>query len=386
MPKLLRPLCLLLILTLTSSVAFASPQAPVKADVKINTVKNTPALTPTDQPPPVHQPLLVGVKVAPPFVIEDHGKYSGLAIDLWQQTAADHGWKFQYKPYDLKGLLDAVSSNQVDVGLGAITATAEREKRMDFSHPLTSSGLGVAVRSQQTAGWLAVVHALFSLAFLKVIVTLVILLSIIGFLMWLFERRKNPEQFGGRKSQGIFSGFWWAIVTMTTVGYGDLAPRTVPGRVIGIVWMIAALVVVSFFTASITSALTVGQLTQRISSVDDLGTMKLASVPNSTSAQWLGSKKFSYTKAKNVDDALADLAAGKIDAVVYDKPLLHYDIDQQYRGKLTVLPLVLARQDYAFALPNHSSLREAIDTSLLRRINAADWSERLKQYFGAPQP
>lgn len=382
MIKHLRPLCLLLILALLSGAAFASGQAPSSANIKIQPLKSEPALTPTDQPPQLHQPLVVGVKVAPPFVIDDHGHYSGLAIDLWQQAAADHGWKYQYKAYDLEGLLDAVSSDQVDVGVGAITATAEREKRMDFSHVLTSSGLGVAVRSQQTAGWLAVVEALFSLAFLKVIVTLVVLLLIIGLLMWFFERRKNPEQFGGKHSQGIFSGFWWAMVTMTTVGYGDLAPRTIPGRLIGMVWMIAALIVVSFFTASITSALTVGQLTQRVSNVNDLASMNLTSLPNSTSAQWLAAKHFAYTKSDNVDDALAQLAAGKTDAVIYDKPLLRYEIQQRYRGKLTVLPLVLARQDYAFALPSHSSLREPIDSSLLRRINAPDWSELLKHYFG----
>ena len=47
-----------------------------------------------------------------------------------------------------------------------------------------------------------------------------------------------------------------------------------------------------------------------------------------------------------------------------------------------MLPLVLARQDYAFALPGNSPLREAIDTSLLQRINRGDWPERLAHYFG----
>ncbi|MEO7071936.1 MAG: transporter substrate-binding domain-containing protein [Rhodanobacter sp.] len=382
MIKPLRPLGLLLLLGLCASNAFAGQQAPASTNIQIYPVQNEPALTPTDLPPPLHQPLLVGVKVAPPFVINDNGHYSGLAIDLWQQTAADHGWKYRYKAYDLKGLLAAVGSAQVDIGLGAITATADREKQMDFSHTLTSSGLGVAVRSQQTSGWLAVVGALFSLAFLKVICTLVVLLFVIGLLMWFFERRKNQEQFGGKNSQGIFSGFWWAIVTMTTVGYGDLAPRTVPGRLVGIVWMITALLVVSFFTASITSALTVGQLSQRVNRVDDLASMKLTSVSNSTSAQWLDTNRFNYAKAVSVDDALAQLATGTTDAVIYDKPLLHYNIQQQYRGKLRVLPMVLARQDYAFALPDHSSLREPIDTSLLRRINADDWAQRIKHYFG----
>lgn len=332
----------------------------------------------------LHHPLIVGIKVAPPFVIEDHGRYRGLAIDLWQEIAAENGWAYQYRPYDLKGLLDAVSHDQVDIGLGAITATAAREQRMDFSHLLTSSGLAIAVRSEQTAGWLAVVRALVSPAFLKVIGGLSLLLLLIGVLMWWFERRHNPEQFGGGRAQGIFSGFWWAMVTMTTVGYGDVAPRTVPGRLIGLVWMLTALLVVSFFTASITSALTVGQLSQRVRNADDLGSMRVTSLANSTSAGWLRSRHFDYQSSTSLDDALARLARGETDAVVYDAPLMRYDIQQHHAGQLTVLPLVLARQDYAFALPSNSPLREPIDTSLLRRINAADWPQRLREYFGAP--
>ena len=334
------------------------------------------------QPAATQKTLTVGVKVAPPFVIEKDGHYSGLAIDLWQEAAADHDWKYTYQAYDLEGLLQAVSDGKVDVGVGAITATADREKRMDFSHALTSSGLSVAVRNDQTAGWLAVVQALFSSAFLKVIGTLSLLLLIVGFLVWLFERKQNPEQFGGSRRQGIFSGFWWAMVTMTTVGYGDTAPKTVPGRLVGLVWMLAALIIVSFFTASITSALTVGQLSQRITSADDLGSMRVTSLADSTSASWLTGRSIRYEKAQDLDAALADLAAGKTDAVVYDAPLLRYDIHQHYRGKLQVLPLILARQDYAFALPNQSPLREAIDTSLLQRINAPDWPERLNKAFG----
>ncbi len=374
----------LLILSMLTGMTFAAATALASPQIKVYPISSGTAatVTPAEQLQSADQPLIVGVKVAPPFVIEDHGHYSGLAIDLWQETAADHGWKYVYKPYDLEGLLDAVSASKVDVGIGAITATAAREKRMDFAHPITSSGLGVAVRGGQTAGWLAVVRALVSPAFLKVIATLALLLFVVGFLVWMLEHERNPEQFGGTRRQGIFSGFWWAMVTMTTVGYGDTAPRTVGGRIIGLVWMLAALVVVSFFTASITSALTVGQLSDRVRSAADLGGMQVASVPASTSAAWLERQKFGYSKATDVDAALADLAAGRVDAVVYDEPLLRWNIQQHFRGKLKVLPLLLERQDYAFALPTGSRLREPIDTSMLQRINAPDWPERLKKAFG----
>ena len=388
MKPYVRSLCRLIILSLMCGMALAATPALAAAQIKVYPIAAGTAatVTPVDQLQSASQPLIVGVKVAPPFVIEDHGKYSGLAIDLWQQAAADNGWKYVYKPYDLDGLLDAVSESKVDVGIGAITATAAREKRMDFAHTMTSSGLGVAVRGGQTAGWLAVVRALVSPAFLKVIATLALLLFIVGFLVWLLEHKSNPDQFGGSRRQGIFSGFWWAMVTMTTVGYGDTAPRTVGGRIIGLFWMLAALIIVSFFTASITSALTVGQLSDRVSSAADLGGMRIASVPSSTSASWLARQKFGYTKAQDVDAALADLAAGRVDAVVYDAPLLRWDIQQHYHGKLKVLPLVLERQDYAFALPTGSRLREPINTSLLQQINAPDWPERLKKAFGEASP
>lgn len=388
MTRSLQPLCLLLLVSLLSGMAFAGTAAAKAAKVEIYPIapRTAATVTPATVLHSAQQPLIVGVKVAPPFVIEDHGHYSGLAIDLWRDIAADHGWKFVYKAYDLEGLLDAVGNDKVDVGIGAITATAAREKRMDFSHTITSSGLGVAVRGGQTAGWLAVIRALVSPAFLKVIATLALLLFVVGFLVWLLEHKRNPEQFGGTRRQGIFSGFWWAMVTMTTVGYGDTAPRTVGGRIIGLVWMLAALVIVSFFTASITSALTVGQLTDQIRSAADLGGMQIASVPSSTSANWLDRRKFGYAKAADADAALAELAAGRVDAVVYDAPLLHWDIQQHYRGKLKVLPLVLERQDYAFALPTGSRLREPIDTSLLLRINAPDWPERLQKALGDSSP
>lgn len=334
-----------------------------------------------DGPAP-ERALVVGVKVAPPFVIEDGDRYRGLAVDLWEDIAADHGWRYSYKAYDLEGLLDAVEKREVDVGLGAITVTADRERRMDFAHPITSSGLGVAVRKEEGSGWLAVVQALISPAFLKVIATLCMLLLVVGCLAWLFERKQNPEHFGGSGGKGIFAGFWWAMVTMTTVGYGDVAPRTVPGRLLGMVWMLTTLLVLSFFTASITSALTVGKLGDPIESGDEVGRLRIASVETSTSGQWLKRNQNEFQAVGSLDAGLQALVAGDVDAVVYDAPLLRWQINRDYHGRLRVLPIQLERQDYAFALPDESPLSEGIDTSLLQRINGPDWDRRLKKYLG----
>lgn len=332
--------------------------------------------------PPVARTLQVGIQVAPPFVLAEGDHYRGLAVELWEEAARANGWRFRYRAYDLPGLLAAVERGEVDVGVGAITTTAQREQRLDFSHPITSSGLAIAVRSDWAAGWTAVLRALFSLAFLKIVGVLALVLCAVGLAIWLLERRHNPDQFGGPPASGVFSGMWWAMVTMTTVGYGDLAPRTWAGRLLGGVWMLAALVIVSFFTAAITSALMLGQLTSRITEPGDLAGLRIGSVASSTSAAWLEAEHLDRIEAASLRGALRKLADGKLDVVVYDAPLLRWTLRQDIAGRLRVLPITLERQDYAFALPQGSPLREPLDRALLRRIMAPDWKSRTAQYLG----
>ncbi|MFQ6613994.1 MAG: potassium channel family protein [Fidelibacterota bacterium] len=47
--------------------------------------------------------------------------------------------------------------------------------------------------------------------------------------------------------------FWWAIVTMTTVGYGDFVPKSPQGRIFAVFVMFAGISLVSLLTASISS-------------------------------------------------------------------------------------------------------------------------------------
>src|SRR5699024_8670775 len=96
--------------------------------------------------------------------------------------------------------------------------------------------------------------------------------------VWAFERRKNPEEFRSDAPKGLADGFWWAAVTMTTVGYGDKAPKTLGGRVIGLIWMFTSVIVISSFTAAIATSLTVGQLSSTVQGVEDLGGVRAATV------------------------------------------------------------------------------------------------------------
>jgi voltage-gated potassium channel len=66
-----------------------------------------------------------------------------------------------------------------------------------------------------------------------------------GFLVTLVDRKDFPS-FG--------TGVWWAIVTLGTVGYGDVVPHTAWGRVIGSVVIVVGVTFIAFLTATVTSA------------------------------------------------------------------------------------------------------------------------------------
>lgn len=328
--------------------------------------------------------LTIGTKVAPPFVIKsDDGSLDGISIELMRRLAEQLPLKYEYKQTDLKGLISGVQDGTLDASIAALTVTAAREDVIDFSHPFYTTGLAIAVRQQGNSVWLAV-KRFFSWEFLTALAALVGLLLLVGFIVWLFERKHNDEEFGGSAAHGLGAGFWWAAVTMTTVGYGDKAPQTLGGRLVGLVWMFAAVIIISSFTAAIATSLTVGQLESRVKGVKDLPNVRVATVASSVSSDYMDAHDIHYITIKDLPAGLGLLAKGKVDAVVYDAPLLKYLANQEYPKRTRVLPGTFERQDYAIALPEGSKLREPINRAMLEIINSDEWQDVLNKYLGTP--
>ncbi|HEX5400601.1 MAG TPA: transporter substrate-binding domain-containing protein [Verrucomicrobiae bacterium] len=328
-------------------------------------------------------PLIIGTKETPPFAMKGpDGKWTGISIDLWRDMAAQLKLNYTFKEMDLDQLLAGVTNGTLTAAVAAISVTADREKTLDFTEPFFTTGLGIAVSDKTTAPWLGVLRRLFSWQFLAVVGLLVLVLLAAGFLVWLFERRGNAEQFGGKPLQGIGAGFWWSAVTMTTVGYGDKAPRTFGGRVVGFIWMFVAIVIISSFTAAITSALTVNQLGSSIHSPKDLPEVRVATVVSSTGEAYLRRQHIVYKAYPDASSALAALADDHVDAVVYDAPILQYLIRNSFHGRLVVLPHTFSRQDYAIAVPQGSPLREELNQVLEAEIRSPQWQEQIYSYLG----
>ncbi|WP_040251773.1 ion transporter [Psychroserpens mesophilus] len=85
---------------------------------------------------------------------------------------------------------------------------------------------------------------------LFVFITLILIyFSAVG--IYYFENEAQPEHFSS-----IFDSLWWAIITLTTVGYGDVYPITVGGKVFTFFILMIGLGIVAIPTGIISSALT----------------------------------------------------------------------------------------------------------------------------------
>ena len=71
-----------------------------------------------------------------------------------------------------------------------------------------------------------------------------------GLIFWLIENAQFRET---PFAQSIVSSIWWAFVTMTTVGYGDVTPKTNMGRLFATGWMYCALIVCATITGLVST-------------------------------------------------------------------------------------------------------------------------------------
>ena len=98
----------------------------------------------------------------------------------------------------------------------------------------------------------------FKNAFIKIKEELIIFLIATGFLLFIasvgiyhFENTAQPEQF-----KSVFHCLWWAVATLSTVGYGDIYPITVGGKIFTSIIIIIGIGIIAVPTGLLASALT----------------------------------------------------------------------------------------------------------------------------------
>lgn len=322
------------------------------------------------------QELRVGIAELPPFSMRtEDGAWLGLAVDLWRIMAEDLGLSYQYIPVEAADIAAALRAGDLDVVL-PVQATAALEEQAELSQPIYTATLGVA--SPRSWRIMSVVRGFLSWQFLKVVLGLSVLLLVVGAIVWMVERRQNKEQFHPSPLKGLGDGFWWAGVTLTTIGYGDKAPLTAAGRAVAMLWMLVGLAVSAALTATVVA---LANPERELTLPQDLAGERVAVVDESTTELFLTSENVPLLTLPDLSAALAALNAGEVDRVAAAGPVLEHAVSENASLEADISRTRLDPHYISIAFPSGSPLLEQVDVALLQRLSSETGWDLIRRYL-----
>jgi polar amino acid transport system substrate-binding protein len=327
--------------------------------------------------------LRVGVLVAAPFVIQTADHFTGYSIDYWEKVAAAMGWSFEYVPVDTQEqVVSMLNDGSLDVVIGAIGMTPEREQIVDFSHPYFMSGLQILVPTSQSKSVFSVFAPLIDSAVLQVFIVAIIFAVIMAHVIYLVEHfGKNPD-FQQGYLRDIWEAFWYLLIIVATGEYGDKEARAPIKRIVTVAFWLLGIVFIAQFTAAATSSLTVQQLRGTIDGLSDLPGKRLITLANSVAADFLILNKIPFTTVANVDDGYAQLEQGQADAFVFQAPVLQYFASNAGNSKVQVVGPVFAPLPIGMVVKTNSPLRKPISETVLKFYQDGTYKEINARWFG----
>ncbi|OVA11505.1 Ionotropic glutamate receptor [Macleaya cordata] len=224
------------------------------------------------------KPLRVGVpnRVSfADFVTEDHDTHEieGYCIDVFNAARKlvpyDIPYRFQVfgdgqSNPDYDELVRMVAEDVIDAAIGDITIVTNRTMIADFTQPYAANGLVIVVPVENTKSSAWVYLKPFTVEMWCVTGAFFLL---IGVVIWILEHRINDD-FRGSPRRQIITMFLFSFSTLFKTNQEDTVSTL--GRMVMMVWLFLLMVVTSSYTASLTSILTVQQLSSPITGIDSL--------------------------------------------------------------------------------------------------------------------
>jgi ABC-type amino acid transport substrate-binding protein len=326
--------------------------------------------------------LVVGVLNDPPYIIKERDEeWTGLNVEIWKAIAQDLKLDYEFREETFNELIYDLKRGAIDISIEATFVTAEREKVFDYSFPIGNSRLALATLPGKVSHpWWTAVRIVLSWGTLKTVGALSLILLFLGFLLWLIERKKNPDHFGGGTISGIGSGIYWVGSTLASGVCFGVALKSLPARLLGVVWMLVCAVALSALIASLTTSLYESRTMTETVSDASLRRMRLAGVRESAEAAVFKKLGGKYVLYNGEMEAIEAVVRGEVDGFLYDEITLNYHRDNEYKDRISVYPTNSRRLAFAFGLPRESPIRKGLNYSLLKLIESPNWPYLLKRY------
>lgn len=323
--------------------------------------------------------LKVGVFDRPPFALKDQdGHWTGISVDLWEEISRELDMDFEYVEVPLEELVAKLHRGELDLSVGELGVSAERERLIDFTQPFLVTNAAVALpRDTSISSWRQILNGLTHDGLMPVIGAMLGTLFVFSFFLWLIERRVHSTHFGGNPISGFGSALWFSAVTMTTVGYGDKTPQTPLGRLLAFVWMFTGILLVSAFTGSVASSITVAELSRSINHASDLNHFRNGVLSGSLADNVLTITGIRAEKFSSVESGLKALNDNKITAFSGDAVTLRYMVQNDYPDSLRVADIPSTHLTFAMATrPGFPQLQE-INIAIIEHTSSPMWQHEL---------
>ena len=258
---------------------------------------------------------------------------------------------------------------------------------IDYGAPYLFSSMSLLSKISVPASGDSVIQAFRSPALVNATLLVAAALLATAWLLYIVERLVGKAN---REVSTPGTSLYWGVITLTTLGYGDVVPRSSLGRAVSMAWTLTAFITLGTLSALLTSALTSynlasGQINLLAEVKRDLCTMQ--SDPDI--GAFLAADVSAPTSLSRSDlaDCVSDLLAGGSQAVLGYRPSITWLMNDaslpplHLSPPLNALPLV-------FAYPAGSPLRAYTDAAVVSALTDPEWSpavEGIKAIFmGVP--
>ena len=317
-------------------------------------------------------------------IAEYHGDSPrGYSIDLWKELSKRLRASTQYVEISsIEKLFDATRNGDIDVLLGPLAVTEQREKLVDFTHPVVHSGLQIAVSSDHDGQLLTALTNLISWELVTILASVIGTMILTGHLLWLFERRDNAVSFPAPYPRGVWEAVWWSVSTIITGGCENKVISTVTGRFIAVTWMIGGIVLVALLTSTLTTTMTVDQVTGAVRSPRDLFGKTVACQEGGVVIDAVKEYGGSPVLYPNIETMMAAVSNEDCDALVSESHTLMLALHASKPNELRLIPGIFNSFDFALALPQGSTLREPLNNAILQMRETGILDDLKERWFG----